>query len=324
MDGRAPGARSHRRALQLSVWRTRLRLSFLAFAFLAQPRDGLALDKQGSAHGGQVGQPGDEDRFDIEGALMMGIALVNPSYAARPDNSGLTLMRYALHADIDLIGRKLSVPLDVSLFTDRERPGANKLTPTELDVITGLTTTSRLTTGLDLELGARVEHDRPVDRGGFTQTYADVRSRVLYSLAQVSPGIHRDLASGDISGYVGLGWFAVNPSYAARPDNTGNALLRYAARTELSVWRDRVSLGFDATFFTDRRERALVPSELDATYELIGHEGRYELHLAYERDTPIDRAGKVQSFVYALFAFSFDLMHAPETPVESRGTIVSP
>ena len=65
--------------------------------------------------------------------------------------------------------------------------------------------------------------------------------------------------------------------------------------------------------------------ELDATYEIIGHEGRYEVHLAYERDMPIDRAGKVQSFVYALFVVNFDLTRGePEKPVESRGTIVSP
>jgi hypothetical protein len=255
---------------------------------------------------------------------MMGVALANRTYAARPDNTGVALVRYALHADIDLLGRALSIPLDVNVFTDRERSGAKKLSPTELDVITGLTTTRRLARGLDLELGARVEHDRPVDRGGFTQTYADLRSRALYSLADVVPGLRRDLVDGDVSGYFGLGWFVLNPSYAARPDNTGSALLRYAGHSELSVWKDRVSLGFDATFFTDRRTSALAPSELDATYEIIAHEGRYELHLAYERDMPVDRAGKVQSFVYALFVLSFDLIHDADKPVEGRGTIISP
>jgi hypothetical protein len=287
------------------------------------PREAAALDKQGSAHGGEVGD-GEKDDFDIEGALMMGVAIVNPSYAARPDNTGHTLMRYALHADIDLIGRRLSVPLDINLFTDRDRNAAKKFAPTELDVITGLTTTNRLVKGLDLEVGARVEHDRPVDRGGFTQTYVDVRSRLLYSLAAVVPGLKRDLVDGDISGYATLGWFTVNPTYAARPDNTGNALFRYAGHTELSVWKDRISLGFDATFFTDRRSSAIGPSELDATYEIIGHLGRYELHLAYERDMPIDRGGLVQSFIYALFVFNFDLIHDPEKPLEDRGHIVSP
>jgi hypothetical protein len=179
-------------------------------------------------------------------------------------------------------------------------------------------------TGLDMELGARVEHDRPIDRGTFTQTYADVRSRLLYSLGSVFPGLRRDLVDGDISGYLALGWFAINPTYAARPDNTGNALLRYAGHTELSVWKDRLSLGFDATFFTDRRTSALGPSELDATYEVIVHEGRYEMHLAYERDMPLDRPGLVQSFVYALFVTNFDLVHDARQPLEQRGTIISP
>jgi hypothetical protein len=286
-------------------------------------RTASALDKQGSAHGGEVGDDSD-DKFDIEGAAMIGIALINKSYAARPDNTGHALMRYALHADIDLLGRKLSIPVDVNMFTDRDRSGLAKLSPTELDVITGLTTTSKVSKGVDGEIGARVEHDRPVDRGGFTQTYADIRARALYSLADVVPGLKRDLVDGDISGYFGLGWFLLNPSYAARPDNTGSALFRYSGHTELSVWKDRISLGFDATFFTDRRTNPLRPSELDATYEIIGHTGRYEVHLAYERDMPIDRGGKVQDFVYALFVVGFDLIHDAEKPIEGRGTIISP
>lgn len=296
----------------------------IVLAAIGTARTASALDKQGSAHGGEVGGSGEENLFDIEGAAMIGVALVNKSYAARPDNTGHALMRYALHADIDLIGRKLSIPLDVNLFTDRDRSGAGKFSPTELDVITGLTTTSRITKGVDGEVGARVEHDRPVDRGGFTQTYADVRARALYSLADVVPGLRRDLIDGDISGYFGLGWFLLNPTYAARPDNTGSALFRYSGHTELSVWKDRISVGFDATFFTDRRTNALAPSELDATYEIIGHVGRYEVHVAYERDMPIDRGGKVQDFVYALFVVGFDLIHDAEKPVEARGSIISP
>jgi hypothetical protein len=326
VDGRSARTRADRRAERLILGsRFSVGLAFaVVLASSGAARRAFALDKQGSAHGGEVGDNPEENLFDIEGAAMVGVALVNPDYAARPDNSGHTLMRYAVHADIDLIGRKLSIPLDVNVFTDRDRSGSAKFSPTELDVITGLTTTSKLSKGLDGEVGARVEHDRPVDRGGFTQTYADVRARALYSLADVVPGLKRDLVDGDISGYVGIGWFVLNPSYAARPDNTGSALFRYSGHSELSVWKDRVSLGFDATFFTDRRKNGLGPSELDATYEIIGHTGRYEVHVAYERDMPVDRAGKVQSFVYALFVVGFDLIHDAEKPVEGRGTIVSP
>jgi hypothetical protein len=285
-----------------------------------------ALDKQGSAHGGEVGaEPGHETEFNVSGAATLGVSLVNQTYAARPDNTGLALMRYATHFDVDLVGRRLSIPIDLNFFSDRTRKGALVFSPTEFDVIGGLTTTNAVAKGADLELGARVEDDRPVDRGGFTQTYADARARLLYSLAKIWPSLGRDLVDGDLSGWATLGWFAVNPSYAARPDNSGLALLRYAAHSELSVWKDHLSLGLDGTMFTDRdAKNVLRPSELDATYEIIGRSDPFEVHLAYERDMPIDRGGLVQSFVYVLFVYDFDLRHDVLDPLEKRGSIPSP
>ena len=44
-----------------------------------------ALDKQGSAHGGALG--GADSGFGISGALSTGVSIINPSYAARPDNT---------------------------------------------------------------------------------------------------------------------------------------------------------------------------------------------------------------------------------------------
>ena len=178
--------------------------------------------------------------------------------------------------------------------------------------------------GGDLELGARVENDRPVDRAGFMQSYADVRARALYSLAKLWPSLARDLVDGDINGYVTLGWFAFNPSYAARPDNSGIALFRYAAHTERSVWHDYLSIGLDTTMFSDRRSPDPVrPTELDLTYECIVHVAPFEWHLAYERDMPLDRGTYVQDFVYALAVYDFDVKHAA-APLEPRGGIPSP
>jgi hypothetical protein len=293
------------------------------FAVLACAKPALALDKQGSAHGGAVG--GDDGGFDVSGAASLGVSLINSSYAARPDNTGLALFRYSLHTDVDLIGRKLSIPIDLNAFTDRKRKGGAIFAPTEFDVIGGLTTTQPLAKGADLELGTRVEHDRPVDRGTFTQTYVDARARLLYSLATIWPSLRRDLADGDISGYATLGWFAFNPTYAARPDNTGLALFRYVGHTELSVWHDHWSVGLDGTFFTDRRrDNPVAPTEIDLTYEVIGRKDPIEVHLAYERDMPIDRTGLVQSFVYALLVYAFDMRTGAPQPLETRGTVVSP
>jgi hypothetical protein len=289
------------------------------------PHRARALDKQGSAHGGEA-KGGDDAGFNVAGSLLFGVSLYNPSYAARPNNTGITLFRYAAHVDVDLIGRKLSIPIDLNMFTDRtvhngrRRPGV----PSEGDVIAGVTSTWDAGPGA-LELGTRVEHDRPLDESSFTQTYVDARARYLYSLKDSLPGVGRARVDGDMSGWLTLGLFAVNPTYAARPDNSGLALLRYGAHYELSVWHDHVSFGLDATLFTDRREsNPLRPSELDFTPEVIGRIAPFEVHLAYERDMPIDRGGLVQQFVYAVLGYGFDLSRATPEPLETRGTIHSP
>jgi hypothetical protein len=295
----------------------------LVLTLLLVPSPAAALDKQGSAHGGSVG--GDAQGFNVSGAALLGVSLYNPTYAARPDNTGIALFRYALHADIDVLGRALSFPLDVNMFTDKTRHGIDVLVPTELDLIAGVTTTFNAGPGA-VELGSRIEHDMPLDKGTFTQTYVDTRARYLYSLASLCPGLGSALGDGDVSGWLTLGWFTANPTYAARPDNTGKALLRYAAHTEVSILGDLLSFGLDATFFTDRTSATsvIVPSELDLTPEIIGRIAPWELHLAYERDMPLDRGGLVQEFVYVVGVFGFDFAKKAPGPFLERGTISSP
>jgi hypothetical protein len=269
-----------------------------------------ALDKQGSAHGGEI--EGATSGFAFGGSASLGVSVYNPSYAARPDNTGLALFRYAAHFDFDLIGRRLSIPLDLNMFTDRRAVGVpRKLVPSELDVITGVTSTWRLGPGA-LEGGARVEVDGTLDKGGYPgptsarQTYADVRARYLYSLAAIAPGIAPALRGGDVRGWFTLGWFAINRSYFARPNNTGLALFRYAVHAEISMWDDHFAVGLDAILFTDKQaSNVLRPSELDFTPELIVRFSRYEVHLAYERDMPVDQDSLTQQFVYLLASVSF-------------------
>ena len=289
-----------------------MRILRLVVAAAALSVPAWALDKQGSAHGGQVG--GGAKELNVSGSAMLGSALYNPSYAARPDNTGHALFRYALHLDVDLLGRYLSIPIDVNVFTDRDRRKAAILAPSELDLIAGLTTTQAVTKGFDAELGVRIENDRPVDRGSYQQTYVDARARLLYSARALAPAVGERLADGDVSGYLTLGWFAVNPSYAARPDNTGRASLRYAARSELCVWQHHLAAGIDTTFFTDRQTHVVVPSELDLTGELVGRYAPFEVHVAFETDRPVDRGGRSQTLLYAVLAYGFDLhdkLHPP-------------
>ena len=282
----------------------------LALATLAGSAS--ALDRQGSAHGGAVSE--DQGGFGVSGSLSLGVSPYNPSYAARPDNSGLALMRYAAHADVDLIGARLSIPLDVNFFSDRTRAGGLVLAPSEFDVIAGATSTWHVPGG-SAEFGVRFERDMPVDAGTYTQSYVDARARYLFSLAAVRPGVAHALRGGDLSVAATLGWFIFNPSYAARPDNTGDALFRYGLHAELSAF-EHVAVVVDTTFFTDRREGPVTPSELDLTLDLVGRAGDFELHVAYERDMPLDQPmggpRLVQDFVYTLFGWHFDLhKHRP-------------
>jgi hypothetical protein len=263
-----------------------------------------ALDKQGAAHSGK-GAGAEAGDFAISGAVMMGVSLINNSYAARPDNTGLALMRYAGHVDIDLLGPRLSIPVDVNMFSDKELAGLDKLTPSELDVIVGVTSTWEVGSGAT-ELGARIERDQAVDRDGKPQTYADVRARYVLSLAHASDRFAARFPGLDLSGWATLGWFAYNKTYFARPDNTGLALFRYALHTELSIDDHQVAFAADTTFFTDKEaENVLRPSELDLTLELIGRRGRYELHFAFEQDMPVDTDTRIQRFLYVLAACAF-------------------
>ena len=286
-------------------------VSLVGAAAVLAAMPAYALDKQGSAHGGGIEGP--TTGFDFSGSASLGVSLYNPTYAARPDNTGLALFRYAGHFDFDLIGRRLSIPLDINMFTDKQAIGfARKFVPSELDLIAGVTSTWRLGPGA-LEGGARFELDVSLDRGGYDvpqasgrQNYADLRARYLYSLAAIAPAVAPALNGGDVRGWLTLGWFAYNPTYFARPNNTGLALFRYAAHVEISTWDDHLALGLDAIFFTDKQaENVVRPTELDFTPELIVRFSRYEVHLAYERDMPLDQDTLIQQFVYLLGAMSF-------------------
>jgi len=264
-----------------------------------------ALDKQGSAHQGQLA--GESSGFELSGSSLVGVALYNPTYAARPDNSGRVLMRFAQHLDIDLIGERLDIPIDVNVFTDRAQGGINRFRPSELDLIAGLASTWPLGRAAAFELGIRGERDMPVDHAGLVQQYLDSRLRLIYSLHHIWPKLSDLLLGGDIAGTFTLGWFSVNPSYAARPDNSGLALFRYGQYLEVITLNRHLGLGCTSTLFTDRHASLFKPSELDVVPEVKVRLGDTEFHLAYERDMPIDRSGLVQSLLLAHVVWSFSL-----------------
>jgi hypothetical protein len=270
-----------------------------------------ALDKQGSAHGGRLAS--DDTGIDITGSTLLGFAAYNPDYAARPDNSGRVLVRFAQHFDVDLIGQRLFVPIDINVFTDRSRPGIKRLLPSEMDLISGLAFAFPASDATAIEGGIRAERDMPIDRTGFVQQYVDLRLRLLYSLDNAWKELSPALASGNISGCFTLGWFVVNPSYAARPDNSGRALFRYGYYGEISTLKRHLALGLSTTLFTDKRSTWVVPTELDITPELIARANAFEFHLSYERDMPLDRSTLVQSLVLAHLQWNFTLYDSDAT-----------
>jgi hypothetical protein len=285
-----------------------------------------ALDKQGAAHGGEVEGPSKGQ--EIGGSLLLGAALYNPSYAARPDNTGLALFRLAPHLDFDLIGHRLSIPLDLNFFTDRQLEGAEKLIPTELDVITGLTSTWGLFKAGAIELGARYERDMPLDQGDFSQSYVDTRAKLLVGLTDAHPAIGDFFAGNAVNLSSTLGYFAYNPTYAARPDNTGIALLRYAAHFDVFVPKAYLGLYLDTTFFSDKKaEHKLRPTELDLTVGVALRLDPFELSIAFERDMPLDRGDYTQEmlFLYASWAFTvFSTQEEPSPkPATNQGGVLS-
>lgn len=280
----------------------------------------FCLDKQGSAHGGKSEVVGEGQR--IGGSLLFGAAFFNPSYAARPDNTGLALFRLAGHADFDLIGQHLSIPLDLNLFTDRTAPDAGFLVPSELDVITGVTSTWALPRGA-IEFGVRGEADMGVDRSTLTQGYVDARARYLLDSGDFGDDLQKWLGPHHFSTATTLGWFAYNPTYGARPDNSGLALFRYAEHLGYGV--GIFDLGVDLVFFTDREANVIAPSEFDLSFDAGVTLDDFGVRVAYERDMPVDRGGLVQHFAFTYLTYSFGVeLSAPQEPVDSPALPTSP
>ena len=242
-------------------------------------RSALALDKQGSAHGGQVG--GDEKEFNVSGSGTASVSLVQPwSYAARPNNTGLALFRYALHVDVDLLGRMLFIPIDVNMFTDRLRHGAALFAPSELDLIGGLTSTNSLTECFDL--GARrhrAEHDRRADHGNYTQTYVDARARLLYSAAAISAVVRSRIGRRRSVQLRDARLVCRQPVVRSAARTTrGKRSFATVAHSELAVWAPSIGArrGRDFLHRQARVEIRFARASSTSLPRLIGRYDRFE------------------------------------------------
>lgn len=281
----------------------------LAWCSMVNEPDAFALEKygrplpeftvdNGSPNGSHV--EGEADESLIAGYLLTAAFISNPSFAARPDNTGRVGLRHMVHLETDLYKKYLAFYSDQNFFSDRDN-GWIELS--EWDQTYGLTGTVG-----HWSWRAQYERDAPLDRGGLSQAYADALAN--YRIRTVQDwGWWRNLfPKNNLTFYGGFGWLFHNQSYFSRPDNTGRALFRYVGHFDLNVYREKVVLFGDVNMFTDRTaSNAARPSELDWIIGVAMRWRDFELSLYREQDRPLDRSGFIQEYWAAQLRFAFDV-----------------
>ncbi len=297
-----------RRLEQRQITTLVLAVGFLALSsigLLASPSLSFALEKYGRPLP-SMEQPDTVAAREAEETLFGGYFLTaafvsNPSFAARPDNTGLVGLRHMLHLETDLYKQYLTFYTDQNFFSDRTK---GWITLSEWDGTYAFT-------GLIDRWGWRLQYERdaPLDKSGLVQAYADTLLTSRFQARQDFSWWQRTFPNQNLTAYAGAGWLFHNSSYFARPDNTGRALFRYVAHADLDLYKNRVVLYGDMNFFTDREAgNKLNPTELDW---VIGVALRFrddmELSLYQEQDQPLDKAGLVQKYTAVQLRYSFDV-----------------
>jgi hypothetical protein len=253
-----------------------------------------------------MAQPDDVAAREAEETLFGGYFLTaafvsNPTFAARPDNTGLVGLRHMLHLETDLYKQYLTFYTDQNFFSDRTK-GWIELS--EWDGTFALT-------GLVDRFGWRIQYERdaPLDRSGTKQIYADTLLTSRFQATEDLSWWKGIFPNQNLTAYAGAGWLFHNSNYFARPDNTGEALFRYVAHADLDLYKNRVVLYGDMNLFTDREaENKLNPTELDW---IIGLALRFredmEISVYREQDQPLDKPGLVQKYVAVQLRYSFDV-----------------
>jgi len=225
----------------------------------------------------------------------------NPTFAARPDNTGLVGLRHMLHLETDLYKQYLTFYTDQNFFSDRTK---GWITLTEWDMTYALT-------GLIDRWGWRIQYERdaPLDRSGTKQIYADMLLTGRFQAGDDLSWWRRQFPNQNLNAYAGFGWLFHNSNYFARPDNTGRALFRYVAHFDADLYKNKVVLFGDFNMFTDREKGNKVsPTELDWIVGLAFRwRDNYEFSVYREEDRPLDRRGLVQEYWAVQLRVAFDV-----------------
>lgn len=273
---------------------------------LVPPPMASALEKYGRPLPSLEEQPAPEEAAReaeetlIGGYLLSGAFINNPSFTARPDNTGLVGLRHMIHLERDLYKQYVTFYTDQNFFSDRTK-GWIKLS--EWDMTYAFT-------GIVGHWNWRLQYERdaPLDRSGLKQIYADTLVTYRIRTDEDWAWWRRALPTHTLTAYAGAGWLFYNSNYFARPDNTGRALLRYVAHFDLDVYQERVVLFGDVNMFTDRSStNAARPSELDWIIGLAFRWDDWELSIYREQDRPLDRSGFVQEYTAVQLRVAFDV-----------------
>jgi len=224
----------------------------------------------------------------------------NPTFAARPDNTGLIGMRYMLHLETDLYKQYLTFYTDQNFASDRTQ---SWLVLSEWDQTYALT-------GLLDRWSWRIQYERdaPLDRSGLKQIYADTLVTARFQSVQDSAWWRRTFPHQNLTAYAGAGWLFYNSNYFARPNNTGRALFRYVAHADLDLYKNKVILYGDMNFFTDGEASNVVnPTELDWIIGLALHWRDMEFAAYMEQDRPLGQSSLVQEYFAIQVRYSFDV-----------------
>lgn len=289
--------------MRFSLVRTFCISTVSIFALLATPSLSLALEKYGRPLPSM--KNAGESSLDAESPLLSGYFLTaafpyNPSYFARPDNTGLVGMRYMLHLETDLYKQYLTFYTDQNFFSDRTNGWI------ELSEWDG----TYAFTGVVDHFNWRVQYERDaaIDQRTITQDYADGLVTAKLQSAQDMPWWSRLFPSQSLTAYAGAGWLFHNNNYYARPDNTGQALYRYVAHADLDLYKNKIVLYGDVNMFTDRESsNKISPTELDWIVGLALRWRDSEVAVYYEQDQPLDRSGLIQKYVAVQLRYSFEV-----------------
>lgn len=261
----------------------------------------LALEKYGRPLPSMENTNGREAEESLfAGYFMTGVFAKNPTFAARPDNTGLVGLRHMLHLETDLYKQYLTFYTDQNFFSDRTN-GWIELS--EWDGTYALT-------GVLGHVNWRLQYERdaPIDRKGITQEYGDGLVTAKFQAVQDLSGWRRMFPNQNLTVYAGAGWLFHNHNYFARPDNTGRALFRYVAHADVDLYKNKVVLYGDVNMFSDRNAgNQAAPTELDWIIGLAVRWRNMEFAVYHEQDQPLDRPGLVQKYLAVQLRFSFDI-----------------